>query len=111
MSSIGTENLREILEEVFAPKSVYNSSTGAALTVTLDTGPYGRSVIEVWVKSSAAATFNVESSKDGTNWRLVDTISLTAAGEAHRGYNNAYRHVRVSTSAPNNNEVEITASR
>lgn len=111
MSGIGRENLREILEEVFAPKTAYNSSIGAELTVTLDTGVRGRSVIEVWVKSSAAATFTVSSSKDGANWRTVDTISLAAAGEDHRGYQNAYRYIQVSTPAANNNEIEITASR
>ncbi|MEW6573174.1 MAG: hypothetical protein AB1374_06025 [Bacillota bacterium] len=111
MSGIGLNNLREILEEVFAPKSAYNSSSAAALTVTLDTGVHGRSVVEVWVKSSAAATFTVESSKDNTNWRTVDTITLAGAGEEHRGYSNAYRYIRVSTTAANDNEIEITASR
>ncbi|MEW6772289.1 MAG: hypothetical protein AB1330_13075 [Bacillota bacterium] len=111
MSGIGTENLREILEEVFAPKSAYNSSTGAALTVALDTGPYGRTVAHVWVRSSAAATFEVKVSRDGTNWRLIDSISLTAAGEANRDYSLAYQHIQVSTAAANDNEIEISASR
>lgn len=112
MSGIGIENLREILEEVFAPKTAYNSSVGAALTVTLDTGVHGRSMVEVWVKSSAAATFTVASSKDNINWRTMDTITLAAVGEEHRGYSNAYRYIRVSTTtAANDNEIEITASR
>lgn len=99
------------MEEVFAPLSAYGSSVGQALSVSLDTGVYGRTTVEVWVKSSAAATFTVEASRDGTNWRTVDTITLSAAGEQHRGYQNAYRYVRVSTIAANNNEIELVASR
>ncbi|MGQ9698286.1 MAG: hypothetical protein ACUVRO_09860 [Armatimonadota bacterium] len=109
--AIGIENLREALEEVFAPLSAYGSSTGQALTVSLDTGMYGRTLVEVWIKSSATATFTVEASRDGTNWRMIDTITLSAAGEEHRGYQNAYRHIRVSTNAANDNEIEIVASR
>jgi len=100
------------LRAMFQPISAYDSSVGAPLTVNLDTGPYGgRTIVEVWVKSSAAATFNVYGSRDGTNWRLVDTITLSEAGEEHRGYQNAYRYLRVSTSDANDNEIEIVASR
>jgi len=93
-------------------KSTYNSSVGAALTVTLDTGTYGgRSSIEVWVNSNGAATFTVQGSRDNVNFRNTDTIVLGGAGEAHRGYLNAYRYIRVTTVAVNNNEIEIAASR
>lgn len=98
-------------KEIFSSLSAYASSAGAALSVTLDTSEYGRSTVETWVKSSGAAEFNVYGSRDGANWRLVDTITLTAAGEEHRGYSNAYRHVKVETTATNNNEIEIVASR
>jgi len=93
-------------------KSNYGSSTGAVLTVDLDTGVYGgRLYAEVWVKSSAAATFTVYGSRDNSNWREVDTIVLDEAGEASRGYDNAYRYIRVATTDANNNEAEIVASR
>lgn len=109
---IALSALRDALLQPFQPVSIYNSSTGAALTVMLDTGLYGgRTIVEVWVSSSAAATFTVAGSRDGTNWRTVDTISLSAAGEAARGYQNAYRYIQVSTTAANNNQVEIVASR
>jgi len=109
---IALSALRDDLRAMFQPLSAYNSSTGAPLTVDLDTGPYGgRTVVEVWVKSSAAATFNVYGSRDGTNWRLADTITLSEAGEEHRGYQSAYRYLRVSTSDANDNEAEIVASR
>lgn len=104
--------LRDALLQPFQPLYAYNSSTAAPLSVTLDTGQYGgRTIVEVWVKSSAAATFNVYGSIDGTNWRLVDTITLSAAGETTRGYQNAYRYIQVSTTAANNNEIEVVASR
>ncbi len=92
--------------------SAYNSSTGAALTVDLDTGKYGgRLYVEVWVKSSAGATFTVYGSRNNADWRTVDTLVLAAAGEAHKGYDNAYRWIRVATTTANNNEIEIVATR
>ena len=88
----------------------YNSSTAAALTVVLDCGAAGaRNPVEVWVKSSAAATFTVSCSRDGTSYRAVDTIALSAAGEALRSYTNAYRYIKVATTDANNNEIEILA--
>lgn len=98
--------------EGFQPLSAFGSSTAAGLTVTLDTGPYGgRLQVEVFVGSSAAATFTVAGSRNNSDFRTVDTITLTASGNAHRGYFNAYRYIRVSTAAANNNEIEIVASR
>ena len=100
------------IREFYEPKSAYSSSVSAALTVDLDTGLYGgRTYSEIWVKSSAAADFNVYGSKNGSDWRLTDVISLTAAGEQAGGYWNAYRYIRVSTTAANNNEIEIVGSR
>lgn len=106
-------DVRDVLiGTLFEPKSAYGSSTGAAITVDLDTGLYGgRTIVEVWVKSSAAATFTVYGSRNGTDYRKIEDIILGGAGEEHRGYQNAYRYIRVSTSAANNNECEIVASR
>ena len=96
----------------FESKSNYGQSTGAALTVDLDSGLYGgRLYVEVWVKSSAAATFTVKASRDGTNWRDMDTITLSGAGEEHKGYSNAAKYIRVITTAANDNEIEIWGSR
>jgi len=102
-------NLRDSL----SPRSVYNSSTASALSVSIDLSSYtkGRSYIEVWVKSSAAADFNVYGSTDNASWRLIDTLSLSATGELHQGYFNAYPYIQVSTDAANDNEIEIVASR
>lgn len=100
------------LREFFMPLAARDTSAGTGLAVTLDTGEYGgRLQVEVWVRSSGPAEFQVSGSRDGVEYRVVDTISLGAAGEAHKGYFNAYRYVKVSTAARNNNEIEIVASR
>jgi len=105
---IGLKNIAQF----FKPISASDSSTGAPLTVILDTGEWGgRIKVEVWVKSSGAADFIVSGSKDGIEYRKTDTISLTSAGEEHRGYDNAYRYIKVETTAANDNEIEIVASR
>lgn len=100
------------IQALFGCQTASNTSTGAALTVNLDTGSYGgRMNVEVFVQSSNTATFNVYGSVNGTDYRLVDTISITGAGSSHKGYNNAYRYIRVSTTAANDNTIEIAASR
>lgn len=100
------------IDAIFSPKHAYGTSAGTGLCVILDTGRIGgRIQVEVWVKSSAAAVFEVAGSFDGEHYRTTDTIALTDAGEMHRGYYNAYRYIRVSTPAKNNNEIEIVASR
>ena len=99
------------LPVVSPSSSAYNASTGAALTVILDTGDGARNPVEVWVKSSAAATFTVSCSRDGATYRTADTITFAAAGEELRAYDNAYRFIKVATTAANNNEIEIVAGR
>jgi len=104
--------IRYLPTSFFEPKSAYDSSSSAALSVDLDTGLYGGRInVEVWVKSSAGATFTVYGSTDNTNWRSFDTITLSAAGEDHASYRNAYRYIRVATTDANDNEIEIAASR
>ena len=89
----------------------YGISAAAALEVILDCNEFGRNPVEVWAKSSAAATFIVSCSRDGVDYRTADTITLTAAGEELRAYDNAYRFIKVATTATNNNEIEIAAGR
>ncbi|MFC2000175.1 hypothetical protein ACFLXE_05410 [Chloroflexota bacterium] len=108
----------------FEPHTNQDTSTGAVLTVSLDcsfTG--GKTEVDIWVKSSAAATFNVEGSTDNSNWRqlrrrkysddaLIDVeVVLAGAGEDHIHIQNAYRYLRVVTTDENDNEIEIAASR
>ncbi len=106
------DSINNRVYETSQTRTNYGSSTGAALTVDLDTSELGgRMEVDVWVKSSAAASFEVRGSWNGTDWRLVDTIALSGAGEEHRHYANAYRHLRVTTPAANDNEAEIAATR
>ena len=46
--------------------NVYDSSTAAALTVQLGMDENSEQPVEIWVKSSAAATFNILGSANGT---------------------------------------------
>lgn len=96
----------------FEPCTAYDKKTGP-LTVPLDLrGGRGKLQLEVWVKSSGPAVFNLEGSRNGVDWRLMDTLSLDGAGgEIHGGYMNAYPVVRVSTTAAGDNEIEIVAAR
>lgn len=99
------------LEEAFTPRVATGKAAGLLVVALNMSGLGGRANVEVWVKSSGAADFLVEGSVDGVNWRLVDTITLTGAGERHEGYPNAYPYVRVRTDAANDNEIEICGSR
>lgn len=105
---LGRDDIKILLQPIYKR----GSSTGAPLSVVLDTGEYGgRTIVEVWVKSSGAAEWGVYGSVDGINWRKTDTISLGTAGEEHRGYFSAYRYVKVETAAAVDNEAEIVAAR
>lgn len=107
-----TPSVPVVTEYPFEPLSSYGASAQSPLTVDLDTGRYGgRAFVEVWVKSSGPAVFNIYGSANGRDYRLTQALTLTQAGEAHVGFNNAYQHLRVTTVAPNNNEIEIVASR
>ncbi len=96
------------VQKLSTPVSVHDTSTGAALTVSLEVGH--RRFVEIWMKTSAAATFYVAGSKDNINWRDCDEIEFDGAGELKNGYFNSDRYVKVSTTDANNNEIEITAS-
>ena len=110
---VNIKNIPQVEQrDVYEIVSVTQTSTAAALSVTLDTTALGRTIVNIFVDSSAAADFQVLVSNDNTNFRLRDTISLAAAGSKfYILSNNAYRFVRVETTAPNNNVIEITATR
>lgn len=98
--------------EIISFKSLYTHqrSIDAGLDVIHDTID-GKPNIEIWVKSSAPADFNVFGSRDSINWRKIDTIILAVAGETHRKYTNAFQFIRVQTAALNDNEIEIVSGR
>lgn len=91
----------------------HNSSIGAPLSVVLDTIGVTAQIIEVWVKSNGAAIFYIYNSQDGITYRrsVSNKIELTAAGEDYGVFYNAYRFVKVATTAKNDNEIEIVAQR
>jgi len=95
------------------PRSAYATSTAAALTVTLSVESYaeGRSHVEVGVRSSSAGDFYVEGSHDNARWWLVDTLTVTANVDKHKGYVNAFPYIRVRTDLVADNEIVIVSSR
>lgn len=112
IEALGNNNKQMIeLVTFFSPVHARGNSVQGPLTVVLDTE--GRSVVDVWVKSSGPSTFIIYGSVDGNDYRQATSIVLPEPGEAHIGYSNAYRYIKVETEAPNvnNNEIEIVASR
>lgn len=99
--------------EVYKPRFAWDKSESEPLSVALDlSGLAGRTLIEVWVKSSDAADFYVEGSTDGLNFRRLETLSVPGGGgENHEGFMNAYPVIRVRTEAAADNEIEIVATR
>lgn len=110
-----TQELKDLItltKEMHKAQSLNRSSFDSTLKLIMDTGLYGgRTYKEIYVQSSTAADFLVSGSTNGVTWRVVDTLSLTAAGSKHKGYFNAYRHVRVHTNTIADNFIEITSSR
>ena len=87
-------------------------SAPAALTVTLN--PEGRGGLplkDIWVKGDGEVEFTVYGSYDGVNWRQIDEITVPHANRdnRHKGFENAYRFIRVSTETVASNEIEIVA--
>ena len=106
------EKLWDLFTEIYEPKVARQETTAKAVDLTLDTGALGgRTYLEIWISSSGPATFTVLASMDGYNWREIDTITLDAAGDTHKGYFNAARYIRVTGGEGLNNTVEIWASR
>lgn len=87
----------------------HDTSVAAALTVDLDLGPAGRTVVEVIVNSSAGATFSVRESLDGVTYTEAESIVLAGAGSDKIGGLNAMRYLRVVCADANDNEITIAA--
>ncbi len=104
---------RDLALEVYSPRFVSGKSESQPLDVVLDLrGLAGRTLIEIWVKSSSAADFYIEGSIDGVNFRNLGTLAVpSGGGENHEGFMNAYPVIRVRTEAPGDNEIEIAATR
>jgi len=73
----------------------------------------GRPNVNVYYSLGGAGTIYVEVSLDGSKWRVLDTITLTAAGSGLKTYAGvAYPYVRVRTPTTGVDvELEVVASR
>ena len=107
------EEIKTGLAALFTPVYKRGNSVQGPLSVILDTA--GRPVVDVWVRSTAVTTFLISGSVDGTYYRLATSVTLAQPGEAHIGYSNAYRYIKVETDPTklNNadNAIEIVATR
>ena len=104
--------LLEISQEAaFKPLFIQRTSTAAPLSVTLDTGIFGRPIINVWVWSNAAATFLIALSNDNATFYPRANTSVNNSSSFVVFSDNAFRYIRVGTSAANNNTIVIGAIR
>ena len=74
----------------------------------------GYSLKDIWVKSSAAGDFIIYGSYNGEDWRQIDEMALpqpSGRDNRHKGLQNAYPYIRVSTDLAAVNEIEIVASK
>lgn len=107
------EETKTGLAALFSPVYKRGNSVQGPLSVILDT--QGRPVVDVWIQSTAATTFLISGSVDGEHYRLATSIALNQPGEAHVGYSNAYRYIKVETHPVQlntaDNAIEIVATR
>ena len=76
-----------------------------------DSGGY--SLKDIWVTSTAAGDFIVYGSYNGVNWRQIDELTVPQnpnKPDRHKGLQNAYPFIKVSTDLVAVNEIEIVAS-
>lgn len=56
-----------------------------------------RPVIEIYYSVGGAATILFQDSQDGITWNTIDTFSPSSSEARWEGYNNAKRHLKLST--------------
>jgi hypothetical protein len=92
---------QELLDELsptYVTKHVPGSSNTDGVSLVLKKG--GRPYVNVYYVLGGPGTVYVETSIDTTNWRLLDTITLSSAGSGLKVYLGvAYPYVRVRTDA------------
>ena len=110
--NVHNQPLRVCQQAALEPLMVHRVSTAAALDATLDTGIYGRPVVNIYVESSLAADFWVDVSNDGVTYFRRTTISVAAGATSFTSFNdNAFRFIRVATTTAANNVIAISATR
>jgi len=70
------EDIRHIIKA-----ELYDADLTVAQSVSLDCGLFGRSLIEVFCKSTAATDFTLEASPDNVEWATLWSKSLAAEGK------------------------------
>ena len=103
--------LSVIQEDAFKILHVHRTSTAAPLSVILDTGALGRPIVNIYVWSNAAASFSVNVSNDTINFLTRTSVYVNNSGSFIDFSDNAFRFIKVATSAANNNSITITATR
>ena len=98
-------------ESALKPLFIRRTSTAAPLSVTLDTGIFGRPIINVWVWSNAHAEFRICLSNDNVTFYPRGTTSVNNSNQLIVFSDNAFRYVKVETNAANNNTIVIGAIR
>lgn len=79
------------------------------LSVTLGLAGDGLPHADIWVKSDESATFYIYGSYNGTDLRLLETLSVPV-GELesnHTSFTTGYAYIAVGTSTSASNEIEI----
>jgi len=103
------------VEDAFKPVSSYGSVSASQNTsgysLVIEKG--GRPNVSIWFKLGGAGTVVFQVSRNGTDWRDVESFTLSNAGEQFKTYGNiAYPYVRLTTSTTGVSvEFEIVASR
>ena len=95
--------------EALKPINTWFESINSPLSITLDTGIYGRPIINIYTETTnSAAVFNVDVSNDNT--RFFNRTSIT--GSSFIAFNdNAFRYIRVSTTTAADNYIYISGIR
>jgi hypothetical protein len=106
---VHNERLKVCQLEALKPLSVNGSNI-----ITLDTGIYGRQIVNVYAWTSAvSATFVVDVSNDNIDWFSRTSFSTpTNGGGTFISFNdNAFRYIRVITNTNHSNSIVISAIR
>jgi len=101
-----------------APITHLYTANNPAANPTLNGYVAGRTKVEIYARGvTVGATVDVEASQDGVNWRDVERLLLAVTQPSgfktvHKGYFNAYKHVRVTINemAAGDYVIEINAS-
>jgi len=104
-------NLLNEFKPVSVKGSITSSDNTSGFSIVVDKG--GRHIVNVYYKLSGAGIIYIKVSNDGQDWKTLDVITLSGAGEDIKIYTwIAYRYVMVETNTSGIDVTfEITATR